>query len=195
MGGSQEHSKWSADQQKIGEGVSELRKPDSPKMCRVGTLTVEFIIVLWVWCSVGMETLSAQPTSGVSSDTTMAQSPTSAVESDTSVDDILQGRVPLNVASTVTRSTLTQHEERPFHRKPRKNLLVDASLAVPITALFVVAVLLVAWIRRRHMLHRRARGSVTAFDLGKSLRIESLFADEQLDIASEEAREESCQPH
>jgi hypothetical protein len=163
-------------------------------MCRVGTLTIEFIIVLWVWCSVGMGTLSAQPTSGVSSNTTMAQSPRSAAESDTLVHDILQERVPLNAASTVTGSTLTQHEERPFRRKPKKNVLVDASLAVPITALLVVAVFLVARIKRRHMLNGDALGSVTAFDPGKSLQIESLSTDKQFHTASEEAREESCQP-
>lgn len=162
--------------------MKELRKPDSPNVCRVGTLTTGFTIVLCVWCSVGMGTLLAQSTSGVSSDTTMAQPARSADESGTLVHDILQQRVPLNAASTVTGSTIAEHEERPFRRKPKKNVLVDASLAVPITALLVVAVGFVAWIKRRHILHGDALGSVTAFDPGKSLQIESLFTDKHVDM-------------
>lgn len=172
-----------------------MQKLDSPKMCQVGTITIGFISVLCVWYFASMKTLSAQSTSGLSSDATIAPSFRSAAESDTLVRDVLQGRVALNAASTVTGSTLSQHEERPFRRKPKKNVLVDVSLAVPITALFVVVILLVAWIKRRHMLHRRALESATTCDPGKSLRIESLFTDEQCDTASEEAREESCQPH
>lgn len=124
----------------------------------------------------------------------MAQSPKPAADSDTLVHDILEERVSLNAASTVTESTVVQHEERPFRRKPKKDVLVDASVAVLITALFVVAIILVAWIRRRHALHDGPLGSVTTFDSGKSMQIESPFTDAQFDTAAEAATEESCQP-
>lgn len=174
--------------------MKELRKLDFPNFCLVGTLTTGFTIILCVCCSVGMGTVLAQSASGVS-DTTMTEPARSADEPGTLVHDILQQRVPLNAASTVTGSTIAEHEERPFRRKPKKNVLVDASLAVAITALLVVAVLFVAWIKRRQMLHGGALGSVTTFDPGKSLQIESLFTDKQSDTASEEARQESCQSH
>ena len=174
--------------------MTTLQEPDSLKLCQASPITIGFISVLCLWYSVGMRALPAQSTRGLSSDTTLAPSPRPAAESDTLLRDILQERVALAAASTVTGSTLSQHEERPFRRKPRKNVLVDASLAVPITALLVVAVVLGAWIKRRHVLHGAALGSVTAFDPGKSLRIESISTDTQIDTASEEAREESCQP-
>ena len=107
--------------------------------------------------------------------------------------DILQDRVTLNAASTVTGSTLSQHEERPFRRKPKKNVLVDESLAVPITAFFIVVVLLATWINRRHLLHSRASGSATASDPSEGVQIGSPVTDAECDTASEEAREEACQ--
>ncbi len=125
----------------------------------------------------------------------MARPARSADESGTLVHDILQQRVPLNAASTVTGSTIAEHDERPFRRKPKKNVLVDALSGVLFTALLAVAVFLVAWIKRRHMLHGDALGSVATFDPGKNLQIEALFTDKQSDTASEEAREESCQSH
>jgi hypothetical protein len=174
-----------------------LRKSASRQKCRVGTLTVELIIVLCLRCLVGMGTLSGQSTSGVSSDTTMAQSPRSAAEPETLGHDILQKKVPLSVASTVTESTVVQHEERPFRRKPRKDVFVGASASVLIMAFLAVAVILAAGIRRRHALHDAPMGSVTTHDSGNVMQIESPFSDEQFDAASEDARavEESCQPH
>jgi hypothetical protein len=170
-----------------------LRKPDFPNVGLVGTLAAGFTIVLCVLCFVGMGTLLAQSTRGVSSDTSTTQPPRSVEESGTLVHDIIQQRMPLNAAATVTGSSIAEHDERPFRRKPKKNVLVDALSAVLFTALLVVAVFLVAWIRRRHMLPCDALASVATFDPAKKLHIESFFIDKQSDTASEEAREESCQ--
>lgn len=171
-----------------------MRELDTARIYRTGTVAIGLVSVLCVWHSIGMRTLSAQSTNRLSSDTAAASSSRPAAESDTLVRDILQGRVALNAESSPPDSTLLQHEERPFRRKPRKNVLVDVSLAVPIAALFVVVALLVAWIKRRHRLHRRAPGSPTAFDRNRCQQLESPFTGEQGDTASEEAREELCQP-
>jgi hypothetical protein len=152
----------------------------------------EIILVLCAWCFVGMGILLAQSTIRASPETTMIQLRGSAADSSTLVQDVLQERVPLKAESTVTESTVVQHEERPFRRKPKKNVLVDSSLVIVIAALIVVAAFLMAWIKRRYGLRGSSLGSVTAFDTSGSLEIENVFADDQFDTPSEEAREKSC---
>lgn len=140
--------------------------------------------VLYGWCFLGAGILLAQSTVGVPPDTTRTQTIGSVADSGTLVHDILQQRVPLNAASTVTESTVVQHSERPFRRKPRKNVLVDVSLIV------VSAAVGVAWLKRRHGLLGRWLGRVAARNTSGSLRIETLIVDEQVGAPSEAAREE-----
>jgi hypothetical protein len=171
-----------------------LRELETTRIYRAGTITIGLIGILWVSHSVGMRTLSAQSTTGLSSGPAAASSRPPVAESDTLVHDILEGRVALNAESSPPGSTLAQHDQRPFRRKPRKNVLVDVSLRVPIAALFVVVALLVAWMKRRHRLHRHALGLATASDRSKGQQLNFPLTDAQCDTASQEAREELCQP-
>jgi hypothetical protein len=162
-----------------------MPEPDSPKMYWMSELMINLCTVLLGWCFLGAGIVLAQSTVGVPPEATKAETIRSVADSGTLAHDILQQRVSLNAASTVTESTVVQHSERPFRRKPRKNVLVDVSLIV-----VVCAAVGVAWVKRRHTLRGRRHGRVAARDTGGSLQIETHIVDAQRGAPSDGAREE-----
>lgn len=161
----------------------------------VGTLAIRLSIVICVWYSVEGGTLFAQSTRAESSDMTIALPDRSSGEPGKLLHDLVQQRVPINAASSVTGSTISEHEERPFRRKPTKNVFVNLSLAILIAALLVVAAILVALSKRRKMLHGNALRTAGTLSPDRCPQIKGLFGNEQLGRESEDLVEESCQTH
>jgi hypothetical protein len=168
---------------------------DAGNVCRVIPPIINLLIILCGWCFPVMSIASAQWRDEVPPSAAVTQSPRSAAGSEKLAQDILQRKVPLTTAATRTISPEREHEERPFHRKPKKGVLVDSLFVVAITAASVAAALLLAQIRWRRRVQGRSVGPVTVRNARENLQFEILLADVKRDAASEAAREESCQLH